>query len=329
MHGTAVSEACANLLERASIYRPLYGDRLSNHLPMALIALDRLGAAATHLQTFFDHYRRRLAARQPSKEPVDPLHALGVMRSFEPVLTYFERDIAKHGHEHVLRKWLPTLLPGVSASAFHSLIRLGYALDARNDAEIAAGLASWTTEYRALGSPGATTAATLDEIARSAAPLIMERDLGPGIIIDRMANVASFVSDSAIASQPATLRFEDIVAFALRAYRAREDFTLLHLVTASHAFRLILPYVQERDIALRHFWHAALMGYLSTASVGHASVEHDAASAGGWAKCLQRAAVSLDDHVIKLTYTAWQQAKLLQNPCYLYIARRKNGIHPA
>jgi hypothetical protein len=37
-------------------YGPLYGNRLANHLPMALLALDRLGADAATMRRFADGY---------------------------------------------------------------------------------------------------------------------------------------------------------------------------------------------------------------------------------------------------------------------------------
>ena len=328
MHSIPVSPTCAYLLERASVYHPVYGDRLSNHLPMALIALDRLGADAQHLHAFFDHYGRRLVPRQPLSMIGNPLQSLGEPRQFEVVLNYFEQQLATRNREHVLHTWLPILIPGVGASAFHPLIRLAYALDANHGPGIAVALASWTTEYRALGAWGEATMRTLDEIVQLALPAVAGRDLGPGIIIDKMVNASATVAAMGIASQPATLALEDIVAFALHAYHAREDFTLLHLVTASHALRLVLPHVpeQDREAGLRHFWHAVLLAYLTVAHSSAVAPARKETAADAWRRCLRRASMSFDDHVAKLTYTAWQEAEFYRDPRYLSVALRKNGI---
>lgn len=49
-----ISGACAELRAESRHHAPLYGDRLANHLPMALVALDRLGADAATMRRFAD-----------------------------------------------------------------------------------------------------------------------------------------------------------------------------------------------------------------------------------------------------------------------------------
>ena len=49
-----VSDTCRELLAQSRHYAPLYGNRLANHLPMAVVALDGLGAAAGILRRFAD-----------------------------------------------------------------------------------------------------------------------------------------------------------------------------------------------------------------------------------------------------------------------------------
>ena len=41
--------ALANLLTESAIYAPEYGGGLANHLPMALVALDQMGATPNQL----------------------------------------------------------------------------------------------------------------------------------------------------------------------------------------------------------------------------------------------------------------------------------------
>jgi hypothetical protein len=45
-----ISAACEALLAASARYHPLYAEGLSNHLPMALIALDAMDASSEQLQ---------------------------------------------------------------------------------------------------------------------------------------------------------------------------------------------------------------------------------------------------------------------------------------
>lgn len=149
-----ISTTCAQLIERGAAYGPLYANGLSNHLPMALIALDRMGASPSRLEAFFAGYAPRLTPRAQLEPPVDPTGSLGVERNFEGVLTYFRALLAEQGRERVLRTWLPMLLPGVAADAFHSMIRLAYAVDACEESEMACRTPGYASGLAAVSGSG-------------------------------------------------------------------------------------------------------------------------------------------------------------------------------
>lgn len=322
-----ISAACSQLIARAAVYGPLYGSNdLSNHLPMALIALDRMGASPARLESFFAQYSPRLKRRGEPAMPIDPVNSpvnsLGVARDFEGVFTYFRARLAEQGKDTVLRTWLPSLIPGAAADAFHSMIRLAYAIDAYDESEMAFGLASWVTAYQPLGNIGALTRKTLDEIVDDAYRAVAQLRLPPGLIIDRMVEVAGLPAILEAATQPEHLRFDDVANFAIRMYAAREDFTVLHMVTGCHAFRSLVPYLDDTANATRHLWHAVLMAYLSTGLVPERANTAPAATSLDWPQCLAKAVQSDNDHVIKLVYTAWREASVTNDPLYLYAARR-------
>jgi hypothetical protein len=83
-----ISAACSRLLEASSRHHPLYGDGLSNHLPMALIALDALGASSAQLERFAAHYAPRLTLCSAAQPPLEPDAALGQRESFEGVRSF-------------------------------------------------------------------------------------------------------------------------------------------------------------------------------------------------------------------------------------------------
>lgn len=109
------------LLEANRSFDSLYDDGLSNHLSMALIALDRMGADEAVLDAFFQRYSQRL----------------------EPTLgEAVERDVGEA---------VAKLSLGVGASAFHGLIQTAYAIEHGSSLEVARALEVWERTYLPLG----------------------------------------------------------------------------------------------------------------------------------------------------------------------------------
>jgi hypothetical protein len=321
-----ISAACEALLVASARYHPLYGDGLSNHLPMALIALDAMDARDEQLERFAAHYTPRLILRGAIQPALEPTAAFGERDGFEGVRSYFTAAIAHSGIDAVLHSWVPHLMPGVAASAFHALIRLAYGLEARHHEEIATALAYWVIEYRTLGELGTTCAASLQEIAAAVAHAVHGQGWRGRLIIDRMSEVATHPAVRQAQRQPEVIDMPDIARFALEQYAAREDFTLLHLVTGCHAALLIAPYAGEPTRAARYLWQAVLLASLTTARPANAGANpvHNMAPAQmSWQQCICTAMSSLDDHVVKLIYTARAEFTRTQDARYQLIAARK------
>jgi hypothetical protein len=318
-----VSNACTELLEQGRRFGPLYGPRLANHLPMALIALDRLGADGATMQAFAEGYSKKLRLLVDEPGVADPRDCLGTGQHFPQLVRHFRQRVDADGLDAVMREWVPLLVPGLAASAFHAMIRLAYAIDAGDEAEAVHALAYWVVDYVPMPlSMNATDAAPAGIAARLAAA-VEGHVFGPGIIIDRMLEIARHPAVAAAATQPRQISLRDAAQFALAAYSEREDFTLLHTVTGCHAFRLLLPWAGDEERALRYLWQAVLMAYLA--------VEQRSASAAppipqlSEAEIAARARDSRDDHVIKLCYSALCEYRTWGDERYLRAARRKVG----
>lgn len=323
-----LSDTCRDLLARSARFGPLYGDRLANHLPMTLIALDRMGASAPDMARAFDANARQLRLRGDDISPVtDPADWLGKGRNAGGLERYFQASAGRDGLDSVLRAWVPRLLPGVSASAFHCLIRLAYAIDAGDRDETCAALAYWVMEYVTLDLPPDTVDQPLAAIAARLARAVAGHAPWDGIIIDRMRQAAHHPGVAGSALQPAQLDLRQVAQFALGAYHAQEDFTLLHTVTACHAFRLVLPYAGEPRRALRYLWEAVVVATLTVepAAPG-APAACDVAADIDWKDCMAQAARSVDAHVVKLCWSAYCEDLAYADKRYLAIAARKLAI---
>src|ERR1043165_5320127 len=102
-----VSEACRQLLLESQRFSAKFGGGMFNHLPMALVALDRLGG---------DEARPRAVATKDA-------------RNMRPKT---EKEIALREQF----REIPKLDAGLESQAFHCLIRLAYAVDSGVSEEI-------------------------------------------------------------------------------------------------------------------------------------------------------------------------------------------------
>ncbi|MFI2811458.1 MULTISPECIES: questin oxidase family protein [Microbulbifer] len=321
----AITRYCTELLESASRFHVHYGDRLANHLPMVLIALDQMGATREQLQYAFDRSTPHLQLRPAS--PVKPVSDITTCRHseelFPSALQYYEQQLEQHGIADCLRRELPPLLPSIATAAFHGLIRTAYGIDARHLEEVAMGLAYWNLEYYPLESSGERTDLAAAEVIADVSQRYPQVEVAPGNISDHMHAVMGQDGWMDTPIQPRQLGLEDIAAIALKAYAGTGSFTLLHGVTGCHALRLILPYCPDREVAMRYFWEGLVIAYLSTGPepIVSAGARGDAVEqVKAWQEIREKACRSDDDHIIKLSYSCQQEFEFYENAAYRHVA---------
>lgn len=313
------------LLQKASHYHPLHGDRLANHLPMVLVASSYLGASDSELKALFNDSISDLDYLDITADTVN-IHSisqyLGDRSKYLAYLKFFNAQIAISGSATVLRNSLPALMPGIAASAFHALIRLAYAIETNNENEIAIALAFWSTEYQTFELCPKTTTDSLAVILAKVAPIGVNHTYSPGIIVDRMAEIATILNHSMQLYRPESLNFTDIRKICLQAFYVQNDFTLLHTVTGCHAFSIIMPYIQNMDFALKEFWQAIVVAYLSTGLPFNILQNDGLSKQCDFNPIILKALSSTDAHVIKLVYSCLNEYSKEKDELYYLIAER-------
>ncbi|TNF87535.1 MAG: DUF4243 domain-containing protein, partial [Gammaproteobacteria bacterium] len=242
-----------------------------------------------------------------------------------------EQSLVEVGRDALLASELPRLISGWAGNAFHPLIRLAYGYHFQIDGEIAAGLAylKWCgpNEKIKLLADAAAADATPGDLRRAVESLspCAER-LKPGARFDdRLATVLEHPAFAGAArTYPDALT--TISGMALRIFAQTHDFFALHLVTGSHAYRLLYPFAGElRD---EIFSLGILAGYAAigapTFQFEHEPIARQGVTADSGA--LAAELDSDDDHDIKLTYSALCQAQHFEDDAYLaaasgYLAR--------
>ena len=279
----------------------------SDHLPMTWLAMTALGAPPSRREDFISTHVPRLVGWVPGHPAETRQNALLA-------------EIEAHGIAAVLSEHLPRLISGWYRAAYHPLIRLGYGVEFEAPAEIAAGL----TYLEACGpSPRLAELATGARHAKGISALeLLQRaagaDLDPG---------AAGAFDPRAETVLAHRRIEDLALVvddnlrqmsraALAAFAATHDFFALHLVTASHAFRLLRSWAGPQADAVMNL--GLLAGYCAIKapeipSEPPASPELPPSKERLLALCRD------DEHDFKVAYSAWAQAQHWQDAAYVKV----------
>jgi hypothetical protein len=298
------------LLDQGARFDAEYGAGLSNHLPMALVALHRLGADDTRLGAFAARYAQKLeAAPPPQTWPAGDAWTgrLGERAAWPAYRSLFAEWLGHEGGASVLAQVLPALMPGCGAAAFHGLIRVAYAAQVGHEGELADALAYWACRWLPLGEAPAGREADPRALLGALQSALPGWRSGQGLIFERMHEVASLPAFDNVAAQlkvgTGTLRA--LAHCAAGVYARSGNFTALHLVTSAHALRVLLPLIDDAQVAVGAYWRAFAAGFIASgAQPGPVPPPLD------WAALAAAAIGSDDDHLIKLVDSCREEQRV-------------------
>lgn len=313
---------------------PEYRNQLTNHLPMALHAMQSLGASPERLRNFYATYAQRFhGSTQPvptiaqNTRLVDWRALRRQADAFPELLACFNGWVMRDGMDATLRQALPELLSGVAAAAFHGIIRTAHAVQALHTGELAAALAYWAWRWQPLPAPPMTRPLLAFEIW--AARLVQQASgwrSDTGLISTRMAEASctEIYSGLAGALAPALsldARIAELAGLAVERYVANPNFTVLHMITGLRAFRLLLPWLElsESENGLQ----SVLTHNFTTAYLAAGVLPLDKppeVHAISWAEVVSVAIATDDEHVIKLVQACQDEAAVYGEGPYLRAA---------
>jgi soluble lytic murein transglycosylase-like protein len=307
-----VSAVLAKYADNASNYGAA-NFPLSDHLPMAVVALAAMGAKPARIESWAQNYAA--------------VHELRIADDEERAQREFWRQrISIQGRDAVLAGALPGLIDGIGAAAFHSAIRAGYAVEQNDDRELACALESWQREFLDLPAPATTRTVSVDEALTNLAQSTVRVE-PRGLIASRMLAVAKDPGFLAIAQ--AVPRSSDIKALAIAAAAAfaeSGEFTALHVMTGTYALRSLSRFFPDPETAMPAFWRAYAAASLVAGTTPSLAPDRlallRAEAPTGWYELLVEATAHDDEHVIKSTYTAWRFDETLRDPVFRTAARR-------
>lgn len=316
------------LIEDAHRFSASYGGGLASHLPMALLALDAMGASDERIESYAKRYAAQLEPMPPASDTIaggDEQRFLGSAVAFPSWVAYFVMRIAAEGRDKVMREWTTRLTPGIGSAAFHGVIRTAYALDADSDAELAYALAYWASAYEPLhqfSTPAGkrTPAEILAQISKD--PGFAGKKLPGRSIAGRML-AASRLREFGVwvaSADPARLDLDGLAAAMIRAYAATGDFTMLHAVTGTHAARALLRHADSPTALVGALWRALLAAYVGVGAPPVSGWKLEGDDKLDWPAIHERVCRCDDEHDVKITYSCWRGWQWTHDDIYRRVA---------
>ncbi len=291
------------LLDAGTDFAPEYGGGLSSHLPMALQALQALGASSERLEAFQAAYAPRLTARGRAGGGGRP-------DRYEPLTREISGEVRRAGRDTVLRRRLPDLLQDPGAAAFHGLIRVAHGAAAGHDDELARGLAYWSALHRPASACAGLGTSVAPQLSLEAwLERLRALRAGQRVAGRRIAwRMQSWRELRGFEAAAASLVLDDAALPALaraaaRLYARTGDFTVLHVVTGCHALSVLGPWIADPAAALSALRPAAAAALLAS-EVWESVAPADAVASPPppWDELVRGALASDDEHVIKLVH---------------------------
>lgn len=254
-------------------YASDYNGGLSNHIPMVSYSLYELGVPFNEIDKYIDTTVERIKI---SKEDFSKLYNidndnfekyLGLKDSFGSYYDYFSKKINKSNYLEVIGEFLPILIKGVAARAFHPLIRLSFAVRSENIEEVTKSLSYFAStflphEFDVLPSKSENPLEDLKVLVES----INNEEYSGNLIADRIGNiyrVEGFVNNAFTLNGDYELVLLQLDKIINKLFVETKNFTILHGVTSKEAIKTLLPLVKDKEYLLQNYWIAILAAYIS------------------------------------------------------------------
>lgn len=320
----AGSDALDETLVRLHRCGPEFDGRLSNHAPMVVEALVRHGRV-DDVEGWVGRYESRLDALPRPSSRIGPSawrEALGDPSRLGDWTAFFDDELRDAAWNDILVRWWPRLLPGLAASATHSVIRLGHCVQALRTAgpsqprldELAQTLGYWAARWLPVASdptPGGSwgVATALGRVPALGGPDAAFPDRLEALATDPRWPDAAGGADLATGPDAVEQLLRDLVTAATLHYRthgAGEPIMLVHAATAPNAVLRVLPSL-PRDLwpsSLRAAWTATAAVTMIYNPTHETPAPEDLPERGDPQDVFDEAVAHGDEHVIKLADTA-------------------------
>lgn len=293
------------ILTDYSHYGPLHGQKLVNHLPMAQIALWKMGATEEDIQAYSEAYIKRWHITPAKVGPTKITNledALGDENEYCNYVIYFKKVLKTQGLESLLKESLNQLSKGMASGLFHGLIRTAYGLESGSPEEVTRGLSLYAAVYRE---------------TRFADKTIEPSEFKEALYAYHQADGDHFYMVGTIEEKEQAL-----IESLSQLYLSTGNFVVLHMITGFHALMVLKKYYSEFDQVLDRYTVCVQRAIRRLPKDMYKKIvltrpEYD------WNHIKKEALEAEDAHTIKFIYTCDQLNKLFPSSVFLKNANIK------
>lgn len=303
-----------NIIKDNTKYSPEYGNGLSNHLSMAVLALNKIGAKKEQISKFVDNYSLRLELDNGKT-------------SISTLKSKYKRLFINNGTQQVISDMTNKLFNYLTAGGFHAIIRVAYAINSLKESiiseevaidELSLSFAYWDNKKTIINYKNKKV--NLHDVITSfnelnIPQLITERNLIYNDLLYISKHEIYLNYSGIIEFNP--INFEILREFALQVYINTQDFTAIHMITLFHAIRIIQPYLSQNTLQQSQtiIWNNLLAAAIRSHS-NDVKENFSMPHTYSFNDCEEKARNSLDDHMIKLFYTLKEEYNHYQDERY-------------
>jgi hypothetical protein len=335
------SRGLPDLLARARGYSVEFDPWMANHLPMGLFILARLGADERRLEAWLETYAaashlRPLPSSRGRINAANWDRHLGERELEADYRAFFAAEVVRLGPAGAQQRYLPTLVPGVAASALHALMRLAYGNLAADPAEIGTALGYWACTFLPLRSADAAGLGTADPATLLATlkqtPELCRLEPESDLLWHWMRAVSATATFPNVAAllAPTPDLLARVAQASLALMAGTMSFEALHAVTSAHWIRLIRPHWPDEALAVRYLWQAVAALYpkigMPELPTADRLAELRELPCPDWPEIRLHAIASDDEHDLSFTFTAMEEQRHYGDRLYQVLASRRLGL---
>ena len=306
------------LINKNNGYRPFFADGQTNHLPMTLFAMYKIGASEIELNNFVEEYKQhhkmeKLFFIDSTININNWTEYLGQTEKFEEYQEFFKLEMIKLGTRKMIENYFNCLISGIASEAFHCLIKLCYAIESDNENEVINALAYFCACYFQIP--------TIKKIVTQSSISLIIKDIENSNWFSKHIYEGHTISKKimCVFNDPEfsyNIQFPDFTNdkvilqlknSVLKIHLSRWNFISLHLVTSFHSLKIIEPYVTDKDDLYKKYWTTVIGCLVAMNKVISKSVSLDIVCDFNWDKTFKKALETKEEHVIKLVYSCYKE----------------------
>lgn len=317
MNGGVVEMKIDRIINKYNENRSPYTKRgLVNHLPMGQLALYQMTKSTKRVDAFSKEYIKRVEnplVKEDYKSFDSIEECLGKRELYEPCLDLVKDRLKKEGKDELVRYVINRYPLGMSSGLFHTIIRLGYAVEGANlkeglTDELARALAYYITAYREADvftrkvtkEDFITEIIKLEEDPRITKILNENETLGQKL--KGLYNDDYYLKNGFIINGNEEEKIRGLLSLLVPAFDNSGNIVVLHCITSVHSLVMLKEYFTDFNKAI-DILTTTIISHLLTLNKFDIEDKMDELSSLSW-RCIMSKASELGDvHAIKLTYS--------------------------